>query len=163
MRISRCSGAYASAKATASARSPATSSAPAAPSASSITRSRGCPGTRRPSSAAVSPEVVATLEGYGLARTRVFRPTFRDGHADVLPELEREFGFEPPREHGYDTQKALKAMHEGKVKVFFGMGGNFVVAPADTEHSAEAIAARRSASAAHRYGPATSSAATTTG
>lgn len=32
------------------------------------------------------------LEAHGLSRTRLFRPTFRDGQADVFPELEREFG-----------------------------------------------------------------------
>ncbi len=32
------------------------------------------------------------LDRYGLKNTRIFRPTFRDGRADVLPELEREFG-----------------------------------------------------------------------
>jgi beta-lactamase class A len=32
------------------------------------------------------------LAGYGLSRTRIFRPTFQDGRADVHPELEREFG-----------------------------------------------------------------------
>jgi beta-lactamase class A len=32
------------------------------------------------------------LESYGLRETKLFRPTFRDGRADVLPELEREFG-----------------------------------------------------------------------
>jgi beta-lactamase class A len=32
------------------------------------------------------------LEAYGLRDTKLFRPTFRDGHADVLPDLEREFG-----------------------------------------------------------------------
>jgi beta-lactamase class A len=32
------------------------------------------------------------LASHGLARTRIFRPTFRDGRADVHPELEREFG-----------------------------------------------------------------------
>lgn len=36
--------------------------------------------------------VNARLDGYGLTNTRLFRPTFRDGRADVLPELEREFG-----------------------------------------------------------------------
>src|SRR6476659_5620594 len=33
-----------------------------------------------------------TLDAYGLSNTRLFRPTFRDGHPDVMPELEREFG-----------------------------------------------------------------------
>ncbi len=32
------------------------------------------------------------LEALGFHDTRLFRPTFRDGHADVLPDLEREFG-----------------------------------------------------------------------
>jgi beta-lactamase class A len=36
--------------------------------------------------------VDALLDGYGLKNTRLFRPTFRDGRPDVLPELEREFG-----------------------------------------------------------------------
>jgi beta-lactamase class A len=29
---------------------------------------------------------------YGLPNTKIFRPTFRDGHADVFPEEEKEFG-----------------------------------------------------------------------
>lgn len=36
--------------------------------------------------------VNARLDAYGLRETRLFRPTFRDGKPDVLPELEREFG-----------------------------------------------------------------------
>jgi beta-lactamase class A len=36
--------------------------------------------------------VNARLDSYGLTHTRLFRPTFRDGRPDVLPELEREFG-----------------------------------------------------------------------
>ncbi|HEX9285750.1 MAG TPA: serine hydrolase [Thermoanaerobaculia bacterium] len=32
------------------------------------------------------------MESYGLPNTRIFRPTFRDGKADVFPELEHEFG-----------------------------------------------------------------------
>jgi beta-lactamase class A len=32
------------------------------------------------------------LPGYKLHNTKIFRPTFRDGRADVFPELEREFG-----------------------------------------------------------------------
>lgn len=34
----------------------------------------------------------ARLDAYGLTRTRIFRPTFRDGRPDVHPDLEREFG-----------------------------------------------------------------------
>jgi beta-lactamase class A len=32
------------------------------------------------------------MEAYGLPNTKIFRPTFRDGKADVFPELEHEFG-----------------------------------------------------------------------
>lgn len=36
--------------------------------------------------------VNARLAAYGINETKLFRPTFRDGRADVLPDLEREFG-----------------------------------------------------------------------
>ncbi|HXH07140.1 MAG TPA: serine hydrolase [Vicinamibacterales bacterium] len=44
--------------------------------------------------------VNARMEAYGLRETKIFRPTFRDGRPDVLPELEREFGLgmSTPRE-----------------------------------------------------------------
>jgi len=32
------------------------------------------------------------IASFGLKNTKIFRPTFRDGHADVFPEEEREFG-----------------------------------------------------------------------
>ena len=60
----------------------------------------------------------------------------RDGFLDALG---REFGFEPPRRPGCDTVEAIKAMHEGKAKVFFAMGGNFLSATPDTEYTAEAL------------------------
>jgi hypothetical protein len=42
------------------------------------------------------------MEHYGLKETKIFRPTFRDGHPDCCPELEREFGLgmSTPREMG---------------------------------------------------------------
>jgi beta-lactamase class A len=42
----------------------------------------------------------ARLERHGLRSTKIFRPTFRDGKADVHPELEREYGLgmSTPRE-----------------------------------------------------------------
>jgi beta-lactamase class A len=36
--------------------------------------------------------VNALLDAHGLRQTRLYRPTFRDGRADVLPEEEKEFG-----------------------------------------------------------------------
>ncbi|KPI08548.1 oxidoreductase alpha (molybdopterin) subunit [Actinobacteria bacterium OK074] len=50
-----------------------------------------------------------------------------------LDALEKEFGFAPPREHGYDVVRAIEALRDGKAKVFFAMGGNFVSASPDTE------------------------------
>jgi molybdopterin-dependent oxidoreductase alpha subunit len=60
----------------------------------------------------------------------------RDAFLDALGG---EFGFEPPRHHGLDTVESIKAMHEGKTKVFFAMGGNFLSATPDTEYTAEAL------------------------
>ncbi|MGM0354200.1 FdhF/YdeP family oxidoreductase [Streptomyces sp. ECR3] len=50
-----------------------------------------------------------------------------------LDALEREFGFAPPRAHGYDVVRAIRALRDGEAKVFFAMGGNFVSASPDTE------------------------------
>ncbi|MGC5223943.1 FdhF/YdeP family oxidoreductase [Micromonospora sp. DT81.3] len=49
-----------------------------------------------------------------------------------LSALDREFSFTAPRPHGYDTVEAIRAMRDGKVRVFMGMGGNFVMAAPDT-------------------------------
>ena len=56
-----------------------------------------------------------------------------------LDALAQEFGFEPPSEHGFDVVDSLKAMHEKRAKVFFGMGGNFLSATPDTNFCAEAL------------------------
>jgi len=57
----------------------------------------------------------------------------------LLDNLQKVFGFEPPRKHGFDTVEAIKAMAEGKAKVFIGMGGNFLSATPDTEFTAKAL------------------------
>lgn len=56
-----------------------------------------------------------------------------------LDRLKDVFGFEPPRNHGYDVVNAIKAMDAGKAKVFFAMGGNFLSATPDTTYTAQAI------------------------
>ncbi|MFN6082062.1 MAG: FdhF/YdeP family oxidoreductase, partial [Bacteroidota bacterium] len=56
-----------------------------------------------------------------------------------LDSIERVFGFKPPQHHGYDVVDCIKAMHEGKGKVFFAMGGNFLSATPDTQYTAEAL------------------------
>src|SRR5438046_2317057 len=56
-----------------------------------------------------------------------------------LSALDKEFSFVSPRKHGFDTVSGLQTMHEGKVKVFIGLGGNFLNAGPDTEYTAEAF------------------------
>jgi molybdopterin-dependent oxidoreductase alpha subunit len=59
--------------------------------------------------------------------------------AAFLDRLAKNFGFDPPRHYGYDVVDAIKAMHAGKVRVFFAMGGNFLSATPDTNYTAEAL------------------------
>ena len=56
-----------------------------------------------------------------------------------LDDLAAEFGFEPPRAHGYDTVDSIRAMARGEVDVFVAMGGNFLSATPDTSATAEAM------------------------
>ncbi|WP_433248492.1 FdhF/YdeP family oxidoreductase [Actinomadura nitritigenes] len=58
---------------------------------------------------------------------------------EFLDALAAEFAFEPPREHGLDTVDAIRAMRDGKAKVFFGMGGNFVRATPDSDVTEKAL------------------------
>jgi beta-lactamase class A len=46
------------------------------------------------------------MVAYGLSNTKIFRPTFRDGHADVFPEEEKEFGL------GMTTPKEIARLME---------------------------------------------------
>jgi molybdopterin-dependent oxidoreductase alpha subunit len=56
-----------------------------------------------------------------------------------LDALQRTFKFDPPRHHGYDVVEAIRAMHGGKVGVFFALGGNFLSATPDTAYTARAL------------------------
>ncbi len=57
-----------------------------------------------------------------------------------LDALGAEFGFAPPRHHGYDTVDAIRAMAEGRVGVFTALGGNFVRAAPDSAVTEAAMA-----------------------
>jgi hypothetical protein len=46
-------------------------------------------------------------------------------NAKFLDKLAAEFHFAPPREHGTDTVETIKQMHDGRIRVFVGMGGIF--------------------------------------
>ncbi|MEY9935913.1 FdhF/YdeP family oxidoreductase [Streptacidiphilus sp. MAP5-3] len=59
--------------------------------------------------------------------------------ATFLDALGKEFHFDPPREHGLDVVDTIRGMRDGKVKVFFAMGGNFVAATPDTEVTEQAM------------------------
>jgi molybdopterin-dependent oxidoreductase alpha subunit len=61
------------------------------------------------------------------------RPAFLDA-------LEREFGVAMPREPGLSTIEAIRAMLDGGVRVFVGLGGNFAVASPDTTQVEQALA-----------------------
>jgi molybdopterin-dependent oxidoreductase alpha subunit len=52
--------------------------------------------------------------------------------AAFLDALGTEFGFEPPRAHGFDTVNTIRAMRDGLIDVFFALGGNFAAATPDT-------------------------------
>ncbi|WP_426730806.1 FdhF/YdeP family oxidoreductase [Myxococcus faecalis] len=58
---------------------------------------------------------------------------------EFLDALARELDFEPPRHHGKDVVDTLHGMHEGQVRVFFALGGNFLSATPDTEFTARAL------------------------
>jgi molybdopterin-dependent oxidoreductase alpha subunit len=56
-----------------------------------------------------------------------------------LDALATEFGIEVPREHGLDTVDAIRAMRDGRGKVFFAVGGNFAAATPDSELTGKAL------------------------
>ncbi|NLU68368.1 FdhF/YdeP family oxidoreductase [Streptomyces sp. HNM0574] len=56
-----------------------------------------------------------------------------------LDALGREFGFTPPRAHGLDSVDAIRAMRDGRARVFLGFAGNFVRASPDSEATERAL------------------------
>lgn len=56
-----------------------------------------------------------------------------------LAALDRRFGIVSPREHGFDTVAAIRAMRDGQARVFMAMGGNFASATPDTEVTEAAL------------------------
>nr|WP_314478555.1 FdhF/YdeP family oxidoreductase [uncultured Pseudomonas sp.] len=59
--------------------------------------------------------------------------------AELLDALERRFQFQVPRTHGHNAVLAIKAMEEGRAKVFIGLGGNFAQATPDTARTHAAL------------------------
>jgi molybdopterin-dependent oxidoreductase alpha subunit len=56
-----------------------------------------------------------------------------------MEKLGHEFQFTPPKEHGTDAVETIKQMHDGKIRFFLGMGGNFLAATPDTEFTGKAM------------------------
>lgn len=58
---------------------------------------------------------------------------------EFLDAVQREFAFDPPREHGLDSVDTIRAMRDGGVKVFLSMAGNFVRAAPDSDATEAAM------------------------
>ncbi|GAA2994709.1 FdhF/YdeP family oxidoreductase [Actinokineospora diospyrosa] len=58
-----------------------------------------------------------------------------------LAALDTEFGITSPRSHGLDTVGSIRAMRDGKAKVFMAVGGNFASASPDTAVTEAALRA----------------------
>ncbi|WP_377324203.1 FdhF/YdeP family oxidoreductase [Pimelobacter simplex] len=56
-----------------------------------------------------------------------------------LDALAAEFDFAPPRAHGYDSVAGVRAMRDGRAKVFVGVAGNFVRAMSDSDVTEAAL------------------------
>jgi formate dehydrogenase major subunit len=68
------------------------------------------------------------------------REEFIDGLID-------EFGIDFPKAHGCDTVDSVRGMRDGRINVFFAVGGNFVSAVSDTAVTEDAV--RRTALSVH--------------
>ncbi|HSI33129.1 MAG TPA: FdhF/YdeP family oxidoreductase [Tepidisphaeraceae bacterium] len=60
------------------------------------------------------------------------RPQFLDA-------LAANFAFDPPRHDGLDAVETIRAMHDGQVRLFVQLGGNFLSAGPDTHLLAQAL------------------------
>lgn len=61
----------------------------------------------------------------------------------LLDRLQSVFDFDPPRKHGFDSQRTALALHRGEIDVFVSLGGNFLMALPDTRYAAEGLAKTR--------------------
>ena len=56
-----------------------------------------------------------------------------------LDAIQKEFGFNPPREEGVDSVAAIRGMRDGNLKVWIALGGNLVAAVSDTAVAESAL------------------------
>ncbi len=58
---------------------------------------------------------------------------------EFLEAIGKEFAFTPPTEPGLDVVESIRAMRDGRAKVFFALGGNFLSATPDVHVVAESL------------------------
>lgn len=58
---------------------------------------------------------------------------------ELNQRIQKHLRFTPPDHEGLDVVGSMKAMHDGKAKLFMCLGGNFLMAASDTEYTAEGI------------------------
>ncbi len=58
---------------------------------------------------------------------------------EFIDKLNEVYDLNAPFDYGLDTVESMTAMHTGKAKVFFAMGGNFLSATPDTNYTGEAL------------------------
>ncbi|MEU6357310.1 FdhF/YdeP family oxidoreductase [Streptomyces sp. NPDC047072] len=56
-----------------------------------------------------------------------------------MDRLGEEFAFTPPTAHGLDSVDSIRAMRDGRAKVFVGVAGNFVRATPDSDVTEQAL------------------------
>src|SRR5207302_6427506 len=56
-----------------------------------------------------------------------------------LDALDKATGIKSPRKHGLDTVETIHALHEGRAKTFFALGGNFLSATPDPDYTAAGL------------------------
>ncbi|WP_200553069.1 FdhF/YdeP family oxidoreductase [Kosakonia sp. LAM2021] len=54
-------------------------------------------------------------------------------YPELLDNIEKVFGFKPPRQHGHCAVAAIQAMRDGKVKALLCLGGNLAEAISDPQ------------------------------
>jgi beta-lactamase class A len=103
--------------------------------------------------------VTRRMASYGLVNTKLFRPTFRDGHADVFPEEEREFGLgmTTPREAARlfellaRGQVVNRAMSDEMLKVLEGQTDRTMIPRSLPYESGRIVVASKSGSDAEKH------------
>tara|TARA_R110000744_G_scaffold50453_1_gene109092 strand:- start:3673 stop:5970 length:2298 start_codon:yes stop_codon:yes gene_type:complete len=58
---------------------------------------------------------------------------------EMNERIKKHLGFTPPDHEGVDVVGSMKAMFQGKAKIFMCLGGNFVMAASDTEYTAKGL------------------------